>query len=142
VNDNLENHMVINAPDAPWNAPDATGTCDVCHEKADTDNVVVNGIEQSLCESCDEKQARVREEKFWAEQLAAARPGDVVVAFYKTYRVVLTVGRQYTYGDAREVWGWTMQFDEKGRAYAFTENGTISYARFSAELESLQVVAP
>ena len=40
TNDNIENHMVLNTPDAPWNQPDApeeTAAERIAREKAETD---------------------------------------------------------------------------------------------------------
>jgi len=138
TSDDLENHMVLNLHDAPWNQPDSDETCDECHESAVTGEVVVKGIAMMLCEKCDKEHFAELERGWWEEALRAAKPGDVVVIVdgkgFRTVFFVRAVGDTCLSGD-------NIIADKNGTVFSAVLNcAAVSYTSFDNVVE-LEVVS-
>jgi len=128
--DNLENHMVLNTADAPWNQPDADDSCEECGGRPATE-ILIGKSWKTLCAKCDEEQATKREHRWWEEALRDAAPGDVVVTLDDGgIRHILSVREKGTtclHGDGFRLRG-------NGSIYAYTAGDTISYTDFTGLL--------
>ena len=86
---NLENHMVVDGRDAPWNRPDHDGVCDQCHDKVGTQEVreYRNSAlpTRLLCEECAYKVQRAWDEDDWRQLISKSMPGDIVVITSKEW---------------------------------------------------------
>jgi hypothetical protein len=120
---NVENHMVANTSDAPWNQPDANEhECDHCHATAPlaerTDRAT--GITQDLCQSCDDKLTRAQNIADWEKELADSAPGDVIVVLDNSgYRHILSV-REKIGAHSEIPIGDNFLFDGQGKLVSIT----------------------